>query len=86
MLPFATDMTAEDMKNAGGAENFRSLQGFYIYRNKRLIIWGTWFGMRLGELTKNARIRVDIPNSLDDIWGIDITKELQRFQKTSLTS
>lgn len=84
MLPFAADMTAEDMKNAGGAENFRSLQGFYIYRNKRLIIWGTWFGMRLGELTKNARIRVDIPNSLDDIWGIDITKRTATIPKNIL--
>ena len=27
------------------------------------------------ELTKNARIRVDIPNSLDDIWSIDIKKQ-----------
>ena len=53
----------------GGIEDLRSKQGFYIYRNKRLIIWGTWFGMKQrAELTKNARIRVDIPNSLDDIW------------------
>ncbi|MCD8291728.1 MAG: ATP-binding protein [Prevotella sp.] len=76
ILPFITDMSEEDKKNAGGTENFRSLQGFYIYRNQRLIIWGNWFGMKqgLGEITKNARVRVDIPNSLDDIWGIDVMK------------
>ena len=47
-----------------------------MYRNRRLIRWGTWFGMHTShELTKNARIRVDIPNTLDDIWQIDIKKQ-----------
>lgn len=36
---------------------------------------GTWFGRHRDELTKYARIKVDIPNSLDDIWGIDIKKQ-----------
>ena len=66
----------KDKKLIGGIDNLRSKQGFYIYRNKRLIIWGTWFGMnKRAELTKNARIRVDIPNTLDDIWSIDIMKQ-----------
>jgi hypothetical protein len=33
------------------------------------------------ELTKNARIRVDIPNSLDDIWSIDIKKQTASIPK-----
>lgn len=75
-MPFATDLTEKDKKLIGGIENLRSKQGFYVYRNNRLIIWGTWFGMKpRAELTKNARIRVDIPNSLDDIWSIDIKKQ-----------
>lgn len=76
VLPFASDLTDKDKKLIGGVENMRLRQGFYIYRNNRLIIWGTWFGMKpRAELTKNARIRVDIPNSLDDIWSIDIKKQ-----------
>lgn len=75
VLPFVKDLTEKDIKKLGGIENMRVKQGFYIYRNKRLIIWGTWFGMQRTELTKNARIRVDIPNSLDDIWSIDIKKQ-----------
>ncbi len=76
VLPYATDMSAKDRELVGGVEDLRVKQGFYIYRNRRLIIWGTWFNMRRrGELTKNARIRVDIPNSLDDIWGINIMKQ-----------
>lgn len=76
ILPFQKDMTAADKKMVGGIEDYRTKQGFYIYRNERLIIWGTWFGRPRGELTKHARIKVDIPNSLDDIWCIDIKKQV----------
>lgn len=75
VLPFQKDLTNEDKKLSGGIENYRSKQGFYIYRNERLIVWGTWFGRNRDELTKYARIKVDIPNTLDDIWGIDIKKQ-----------
>lgn len=82
ILPFATDLSEKDKKLIGGIENLRSKQGFYIYRNNRLIIWGTWFGMKpRAELTKNARIRVDIPNTLDDIWSIDIKKQSATIPK-----
>lgn len=75
VLPFQKDLSADDKKLSGGLENYRSKQGFYIYRNERLIVWGTWFNRHRDELTKYARIRVDIPNTLDDIWGIDIKKQ-----------
>ena len=85
ILPFATDLKEKDKRLIGGIENLRAKQGFYIYRNKRLIIWGTWFGMkRRAELTKNARIRVDIPNTLDDIWSIDIKKQQASIPKQIL--
>ena len=88
VLPFQKDLTAEDKKLSGGIENYRSKQGFYVYRNERLIVWGTWFGRHRDELTKYARIRVDIPNTLDDIWGIDIKKQNAKIPsmiKTRLT-
>lgn len=75
VLPFQKDLSEEDKKMSGGIENYRSKQGFYIYRNERLIIWGTWFGRPRDELTKYARVKVDIPNTLDDIWNIDIKKQ-----------
>lgn len=75
VLPFQKDLSEEDKRLSGGIENYRSRQGFYIYRNERLIVWGKWFGRHRDELTKYARIRVDIPNTLDDIWGIDIKKQ-----------
>ena len=85
ILPFATELKEKDKQLIGGIENLRAKQGFYVYRNKRLIIWGTWFGMKQrAELTKNARIRVDIPNSLDDIWSIDIKKQQATIPKQIL--
>lgn len=82
VLPFATDLNDEHKRLIGGIETLRIKQGFYVYRNKRLIIWGTWFGMKpRSELTKNARVRVDIPNTLDDIWSIDIKKQTATIPK-----
>lgn len=75
ILPHISCMTAEEIKELGGEDGLKKMQGFYVYRNKRLITWGTWFRMmRQGDLSKLARIRVDIPNSLDDLWTLDIKK------------
>lgn len=75
ILPHISNLTNEDIRAVGGKDSLRNDQGFYIYRNKRLIIWGTWFRLeRKDELSKLARIMVDIPNSLDYMWNIDIKK------------
>ena len=81
VLPFFKDLSSSDKDKLGGIESLRTKQGYYVYRNKRLIIWGTWFGLKRNELTKNARIRVDIPNTLDDIWNIDIKKQSATIPK-----
>lgn len=82
VLPYQKDLSNSDIQLLGGIANLKTKQGFYIYRNRRLIIWGTWFGIHRDELTKNARIRVDIPNTLDDIWNIDIKKQNASIPKT----
>lgn len=75
ILPHFSKMSEAEMKALGGKEGLRRQQGFYIYRNKRLLVWGTWFRlMRQGDLSKLARVQVDIPNSLDDLWTLDIKK------------
>lgn len=75
ILPHISKMTAAEVKALGGKEGLRRQQGFYVYRNKRLLVWGTWFRMmRQGDMSKLARIRVDIPNTLDDLWTLDIKK------------
>lgn len=75
ILPHFNKLTIDDIKKVGGKDNLKNNQGFYIYRNKRLIVSGTWFRLaRKEELGKLARIKVDIPSSLDYMWGIDIKK------------
>lgn len=75
ILPHISKLTSDEIKMLGGKDGLRKQQGFYVYRNKRLLVWGTWFRMmRQGELSKLARIRVDIPNTLDDLWTLDIKK------------
>jgi hypothetical protein len=50
-------------------------QGFYVYRNRRLILKATWFRLiKKEELNKLIRVQVDIPNSLDNLWRIDVKK------------
>lgn len=75
ILPHTSKLTKKELGALGGKEGLRKQQGFYVYRNKRLLIWGTWFRlMRQGNLSKLARVQVDIPNSLDDLWTLDIKK------------
>lgn len=75
ILPHRSKLSKDDLRKVGGADDLRINQGFYIYRCKRLIIWGTWFRLlSKEELNKLARVKVDIPNSLDEIWSIDVKK------------
>ena len=75
ILPHVSKLTQQELKALGGKDGLRKNQGFYVYRNKRLLIWGNWFRlMRQGDLSKLARVQVDIPNSLDDLWTLDIKK------------
>lgn len=75
ILPHHSKVDASEYDHHAGEEGYLRNQGFYIYRNRRLIIHGTWFRMRRQEeLTKLARVRVDIPNTLDHLWTIDVRK------------
>ena len=74
VLPHPNKMTQEQREVAGDLQRD---QGFYIYRNRRLVIWGTWFRLcRKMVLSKLARVRVDVPASaeLDKIWALDVKK------------
>ena len=74
-LPHRSKVTLAEWERYARPEGYMKSQGFYIYRERRLIIDGTWFGlMRQTELTKLARVRIDMPNSLDEDWKIDVKK------------
>lgn len=75
ILPHISRLSAESLALAGGEDGLRRNQGFYVYRNRRLINWGSWFRLiRQEEMTKLARVRVDVPNSLDHLWTLDVKK------------
>jgi hypothetical protein len=74
-LPHHKRMDREEWEEIGGPEGHLKSQGLYIYREKRLIIAGGWLGLaRQTELTKLCRIAVDIPNTMDAEWKIDVKK------------
>lgn len=79
VLPHKSKITEEVFKNAEGPKGWNEQQGFYIYRNERLLLAGDWLGMfRKEEHYKLARIQIDLPNSLDAEWQIDIKKSVAR--------
>lgn len=74
----------KEFEDAGGPEGWTSQQGFYVYRQKRLLSAGGWLGLggsrawTRDEPSRLARIRVDIPNTADHDWRIDIRKAIAR--------
>lgn len=75
ILPHHSKVSKTLYEAYAGPGGYRRNQGFYVYRNHRLIIWGTWFRLAaMDELTKLARVRIDIPNTLDHLWNIDVKK------------
>ena len=75
VLPYANTLTIEEKKLLGNPKSIYEDQGFYIYRNERLISSGNWLRMNVrSENAKLARVRIDIPSSLDSHWSIDVKK------------
>jgi len=74
-LPHHKKMSQDDWDDIGGPEGHLKSQGLYVYRADRLIIAGGWLGLaRQSESTKLCRIAVDIPNTMDAEWKIDVKK------------
>jgi len=75
VLPHYNKTTRDNYEKYAGTDGYLQNQGFYLYRNNRLIIKGTWFRIiKKEELTKLIRVQIDIPNSLDHLWKIDVKK------------
>jgi hypothetical protein len=66
----------QDHKKASGPNGWNDQQGIYLYRANRLIVAGNWLhlGWQNEEHYKLARIRLDIPNNMDQEWQIDVKK------------
>lgn len=74
-LPHISKVSNEQYRKLAGKDDYTKSQGFYVYRNGRLLIYGTWF--RLARQTVGsqlARVKIDLPNSEDFTWSIDVKK------------
>ncbi|QHG71500.1 ATP-binding protein [Ensifer adhaerens] len=81
VLPHKDMLKPAEQELAAGPYGWIQQEGFYVYRNLRLLLAGGWLG--LGERGKAwprdeahrlARIMLDIPNSADADWKINVLK------------
>ena len=79
ILPHHSKLSARGYDYYKNRSDFLSNQGAYVYRNGRLMVWGDWFRLiPKGEATKLARVQIDFPSALDEMWTIDIKKSRAR--------
>ena len=84
VLPHRDNLTAAEFEANAGPGGWTAQQGFYVYRNERLLVAGGWLGLgqprawNREESHRLARIRLDIPNTADADWKIDVRKSTAR--------
>lgn len=84
VLPHRDKLTLAEFEYNSGPAGWTAQQGFYVYRNERLLVAGGWLGLgnsrmwNREEAHRLARIRIDIPNTADAEWKIDIRKSTAR--------
>jgi hypothetical protein len=84
VLPHRDKLTSEEFERNAGPGGWTAQQGFYVYRNQRLLVAGGWLGLgspkawNREETHRLARIQLDIPNTADAEWKIDVRKSTAR--------
>lgn len=88
VLPHQDNLTADEYQRAAGPGGWTAQQGFYVYRNRRLLLAGGWLGLgtprpwNREEAYRLARISVKLPNTADAAWKIDVRKSTARVPVT----
>lgn len=84
VLPHRDKLSNDEYEENAGPAGWTAQQGFYVYRNERLLVAGGWLGLgkpkawNREEVHRLARIRLDIPNTADADWKIDVRKSTAR--------
>lgn len=79
ILPHHSKLSQQEYEFYATEEGYIKSQGFYLYRGNRILIYGTWWGLhKTADAHKLVRIKIDIPNDMDALWGIDIKKSTAR--------
>lgn len=76
VLPHHTRLAQKEWDSAAGTHGWNAHQGFYIYRNRRMLVAGDWLGLGFTkeEHYKLARIRIDVSSDSDFHWSLDVKK------------
>lgn len=76
ILPHVSKRSKTETEMGAGPKGWNAQQGFYIYRNRRMIVSGGYldFSLKPEEHYKLARIMVDLKNDMDAEWQIDVRK------------
>ena len=84
VLPHRDRLAPAEYEATAGPDGWTAQQGFYVYRQDRLLLGGSWLGLGRGrrwtreETHRLARIRIDLGNSADHEWKIDVRKSIAR--------
>lgn len=80
VLPHRSKLSPEQYNyGKGPKDNWTAHQGFYVYRNRRLLVAGDWLGLFKREPHYDlCRIKIELPNNFDSEWQIDIKKSFAR--------
>ena len=80
VLPHRSKLSEQQQRAGAGIRGWNAQQGFYVYRNQRLVVSGDWLGVggAKDEHTKLGRITIDFDSELDLDWQIDVKKSTAR--------
>jgi hypothetical protein len=80
IIPHHDYMSKSEIERNGGLEKIAEGQGIYVYRERRLIFYGGWMGLKPRfQVAKLARVEVEVPASLDHEWSTDVKKSQMQF-------
>ncbi len=75
-----TFSTVEAWEEAKGTKSWNEAQGYYVYRNNRLISWGGWYRTKtIDEHDKLARASIDLTSEHDELFTLDVKKTRIQF-------
>ena len=79
VLPHPSRTAQRDSTSAAGPSGWLRHQGFYVYRQDRLLTLGGWLGLpglRNGNLSQLVRIAIEMRAQDDHAWQVDVRKTM----------
>jgi hypothetical protein len=75
ILPPPDTLPNKVRDEAAGPLGWEAHQGFFIYRNKRLLVPGSWLNLaKVTPAHNRVRIQLDLTTAADTSWQVDVLK------------